>query len=228
MDDGPATIPFKVFGLQRTGTNLAIASLQANFYVESVESGAEWKHGPVEHPHRTHGGELCRFVLCVRDPYSWLTSCYRYFSSAWDTDPTVCPTFFENPAMTFSQFLRRPSYSFETPIARWNVMNAKWLDDLPQQRMVLVRLEDQFVDKVSVLRFIEVKLGLTRKLTNLVAINARVDIDVVIDGPMDVSYYRRREYLSIYSADLLGLVNGLLDPTVMRSLGYDYFREGDL
>ncbi len=73
MSELPAlVIPFKVFGPQRTGTNLMVALLTRNFFVHSLEIGAEPKHGPVEKVERQWNGTPARFVLCVKNPYAWL------------------------------------------------------------------------------------------------------------------------------------------------------------
>ncbi len=84
MTEPPApVIPFKVFGLRRTGTNLMVALLTRNFFVHSLEIGAEWNHGPVD-------------------------SCFRYFQGSLDADPTVTPQFVTNPSMSFDEFVVTP------------------------------------------------------------------------------------------------------------------------
>src|SRR6185437_7112132 len=151
---GPA-IPFKVFGLQRSGTNLMVALLTRNFHVHSLEHEAEWKHGPVRMPNRTWNGVPARFILCVKNPYAWVVSCYRYFQRSWQCDPTVAPQFQQNPSMPFDQFLRSPSYGFESPIHRWNQMHRLWLATLPTARTQVVRQEDQLTQSREVLYRIE-------------------------------------------------------------------------
>ena len=57
-------IPFKVFGLQRTGTNLMVALLTRNFVVRSLEIGAEWKHGPlIKRVRSVQCAHLCSFRM---------------------------------------------------------------------------------------------------------------------------------------------------------------------
>src|SRR5205085_704151 len=127
-------IPFKLFGLQRTGTNLMQLLLGRNFNTISCESGTEWKHGKVADPARTLHGELLRFILCVKNPYAWLDSCYRYFQRSWRADRTVAPQFKSNPTMSFPDFVRSATYNFQSPVHRWNEMNRHWLNELPLDR----------------------------------------------------------------------------------------------
>ena len=42
-----STIPLKMFGLQRTCTNVVLKGLVRNFHIDSQEIGREWKHGPI-------------------------------------------------------------------------------------------------------------------------------------------------------------------------------------
>src|SRR4051812_23752277 len=103
-------VPVKIFGLQRTGTNLAAALLSRNFQVKLIEHGTEWKHGRVGDASRTWNGSPVGFVLCVRNPYSWLVSCYRYFTKALGRDPTLPPQFAQDPPSSLESFVKSPSY----------------------------------------------------------------------------------------------------------------------
>jgi hypothetical protein len=162
MTDPPAqVIPFKVIGLQRTGTNLMVALLARNFHVHSLEIGAEWKHGPVEQPDRRWNHTPARFVLCVKDPYAWLASCFRYFRVAIGTDSTVAPQFVRNSSMPFEEFVLTPSYEFASPVHRWNHLYKLWLATLPMDGTIVVRQEDQMENQIEVMAEAQRKLGLT-------------------------------------------------------------------
>jgi hypothetical protein len=220
MTDPPAqVIPFKVIGLQRTGTNLMVALLARNFHVHSLEIGAEWKHGPVEQPDRQWNNTPARFVLCVKNPYAWLTSCFRYFRVATGADSTVAPQFVRDPAMPFEEFVLTPSYEFASPMHRWNQMYKLWLTTLPMERTVVVRHEDQLKDQIEVLAEAQQKLGLT-PLGRLQGIAERVDVEARLGAPMDRGYYLEREYLSSFSPALLECVNTVLDAQLMDRFRY--------
>lgn len=214
-------VPFKMFGLQRTGTNLMVALMLRNFDVHSLESGTEWKHGPVKMPQRTWNRQPARFVLCVKNPYAWAVSCYRYFRKAKGVDATVAPEFLAKPSMSFEEFVTGPTYGFPTPIHRWNVMYRLWLNTLPADRTVLVRHEDQLRDQVCVLKTVERRLGLVRRAAALQPIHERIDVNAKPVGPMDVRYYEERAYLRKYSPQLLEATKLLVDKSLSRQLGYD-------
>src|SRR5258708_8117767 len=145
--------PFKVFGLQRTGTNLIRALLTRNFHVGYLEESATgWKHGPSRIKDTTWNGTPIRFIVCVKNPYAWASSCYRFFRRVYDGDVTMAPQFQRDPSMSFDEFVMTPSYTFETPIHRWNEMNRLWLSTLPTERTLVVRQEDLVEDQISILQ----------------------------------------------------------------------------
>lgn len=215
-------IPFKVFGLQRTGTNLMVALMTRNFHVHSLEMGAEWKHGPVRHTERMWNNSPARFVLCVRNPYAWLYSCHRYFRRANGVDRTVAPQFKRDPSVSFEEFVLTPTYTYATPVHRWNEMYARWLRELPEDRTAVVRHDDQLEHQRSVLLAVESKLGVSRKLPELQPIDRRVDIGAHLHGSYerDQKYYLNREYMAEYSPSLLEKVNQLLDSQMLETFGY--------
>lgn len=213
-------IPFKMFGLQRTGTNLMVALMQRNFHVHSLEIGAEWKHGPLESPDRQWNGVPARFVLCVRNPYAWAVSCYRLFRRTYEGDSSVAPQFQRDPSMSFEEFAVTPTYEFETPIHRWNAMNRLWLDTLPADRRVVVRQEDQLDGQMRVLEKVEGELHLERLAPAIRMIEKRIDINAAPAGEMNRDYCIDREYMASYTPALLDRVNATLDWGLMAELGY--------
>lgn len=221
----PATamqIPFKVFGLQRTGTNLMVALMTRNFHVHSLEMGAEWKHGPVRRTERMWNDSLARFVLCVRNPYAWLYSCYRYLRRANGSDRTVAPQFKRDPSVSFEEFVITPTYTYASGVHRWNEMYARWLRELPEDRTAVVRQDDQLEHQISVLKAVEAKLGVRRRNRELQPIDRRVDVGAHLHGSFerDQKYYLNREYMAEYSPALLEKVNQLLDSEVLDTFGY--------
>ncbi|HEY8750122.1 MAG TPA: sulfotransferase domain-containing protein [Tepidisphaeraceae bacterium] len=212
-------IGFKVFGLQRTGTNLMAALLERNFHVQSLEPWTEWKHGPVRQPGLVWEGQAVRFILCVRDPYAWLGSCYRYFQKAVARDPSVPEQFRKNPSQTFEQFVTRSCYEFENPVDRWNRMNKHWWKALGSERAAVVRHEDQLQDQIPILENMERALELKRRGESLRRIRKRVDV-VPGNQPVERNYFLNREYLAEYSEHLLDFVRERLDRRVVSHFGY--------
>ena len=61
-------IPFKLFGLQRSGTNLMQLLMLSNFQVRSMERSLEWKHGRVRDAHRRVDGIPLRLDSLCQKP----------------------------------------------------------------------------------------------------------------------------------------------------------------
>jgi len=213
-------VPFKVFGLQRTGTNLIQALMLENFAVRYLtESESGWKHG-LPAAAFCHADDSTRFVICVKNPYAWLVSCYRYFRRAEGHDQTAPVEFRRNPAMSFEEFVCRPSYEFDSPVQRWNFMNRCWRMMLPADRTAVVRQEDQLHAQVQVLEAIERRFGLTRKHPELHWTQERIDVNTSSGGEMNREYYLLRQYMVQFSPSLLSNVNRTLDASLMEMLGY--------
>jgi hypothetical protein len=162
-----------------------------------------------------------RFILCVKNPYAWLVSCYRYFRSGLGADLTIPDQFVNRPDMSFTEFVMTPSYDFPTPVDRWNRMYRLWLQTLPNSRTFIVRHEDQLRDQIEVLLQAQQRLGLT-PLGRLEAIVRRVDVDEALGPPMNVNYYLCREYMHEYTRGLVKMVNATLDQKLMREFKYDF------
>jgi hypothetical protein len=217
--------PFKVFGLQRTGTNLMRALLSLNFHVEYLEEGATgWKHGPPRMAEGLWNGHPVRFVLCVKNPYAWACSCYRFFRRVCDGDVTMPPQFHRDPSMSFDEFMMTPTYTYDSPIHRWNQMNRLWLDALPSDRTLVVRHEDLLVDQLPTMQRARERLNLTPQRDQFRPIDQRIDVDASVKGDMNREYYLHREYLAEYAPSLIDHVNRLLDCELMNQLGYEIER----
>jgi hypothetical protein len=212
---------FKVFGLQRSGTNLAQHMVETNFLAQCLdEASTGWKHGPVRLPGGTLRNHPVYFVLCVKNPYAWAVSCYRYFQQSFGMDPTMPPQFIADPRMSFERFVRSPHYAFESPVHRWNVMHRLWLSTLPAGRTMVVRQEDQFDNQQVFLETIEARFGFARRESRLALIERRVDVDRAILGQMNSNYYRHKEFLRDYTADSLAWMNSVIDGELMDRFAY--------
>jgi hypothetical protein len=218
-------IPFKLFGLQGSGTNLARLLLLQAFEVASLETGHEWKHGYISAEHRgwMHDGQPVRLIICVKNPYAWLVSCYNYFVTNLGTDPTVDQGF--RRAWGFAQFVQYPSYNFKNPIDRWNSLIRHWLEFPSQPQFSEIILQESMLDaqgQQSVLARIETNQHLSRKNYKVICeTSRRVGVEMRLGERFDAEYYRQRRYLAHYSGCLLDFVNQSIDMDLFRLFGYE-------
>jgi hypothetical protein len=229
---GGCVAAFKMFGLQRTCTNVVRRALLDNFESESLEEGAEWRHGPIgEIAWRERRGQLARVVVCVRNPYAWLVSCFAYFCRYFGREDTICPSF--SPGMSFADFVHGGHYRWPSPVDRWNEMNQHWESFVAAHplRAAVVRAEDLLgiEDQIRQWTRLEVSLGLVRKVDPadgaprpLIGVRRRVNyLGQATGKEMDFDYFRRERYLAKFDGELLRTVNDRLDWRLMELFGYD-------
>jgi hypothetical protein len=206
----------KMFGLQRTGTNVVLKGLKANFYIQSVEHGREWKHGPV----KKSGEEVQCLVFCFREPLAWLASMYRFsFSGAGHG----CPHF--RRSWSFSQFLVKRHYQWDTPLDRWNEMNRHYLDWIAAhpERGIAVRCEDMLSPEQAAEQYLRIgqHFGLVHRDKVVHTFRRRITpTQRIARRPMNFDYYRERRYLAMYEPQELADVRARVDPEVVARLGY--------
>jgi hypothetical protein len=215
-----SSVFFNIFGLQRTGTNLARLSLVRNFAVKFAPRAPEWKHGPALNTARTVDGRQINFILCVKNPYAWIVSCYRYFQRHHRSDGTVALQFLANPAMSFETFVTSPTYEFKSPVHRWNEMYFHWMAVLPRDRTHIVRHEDQLTDPLRVLRDIQAKFRLVPKQMPLVTEDRHVGVGMRLGHSMDFGYYANHEYMDAFTPMLAEFVDKTLDWNLMSHFDY--------
>jgi hypothetical protein len=218
------SVPFKIFGLQRTGTNLVAELLRRNFLAKSIEPWTDWKHGRVQELVVRWKDLPVRYVICGRNPYAWLGCCYRYFKKAVGRDPTLPQQFQQNPEMSFEQFVRTASYEFRNPIDRWNHLYCHWQSALPHHRTAIVKQEDLLTNQTSVLKRLQHKLVFPARSAGLRPISKRIDIIPNNPEALRHEYFLDREYMIEYTQSLLEFVNGELDRSLLKNLGYELER----
>lgn len=216
-------IPFKLFGLQRSGTNLARWLMLHNFHVVSLEMGNEWKHGviSVDHQNWIYNGEHVRLIICVKNPYSWLVSCYNYFVTNYTADPTVDRNF--DRAWSFEEFVQSPSYHFRNPIERWNRMIRHWIEFPVCGQFTEVILHELMLDvqnQRDVLTRIEQNQRLFRRHKAVRGASQRVDIGMRLREPFESDIYLNTRYLIYYTEHLLDFVNRFVDTGLFEHFGY--------
>ncbi len=214
----------KQFGLQRSGTNLLRVLLQGNFaaVVHANEGGA--KHYEYRVP-KSLGRELdC--VVCVKDPFSWLTSFHRWYHRR---DDMTLGEFLLQPLATASSVTDQ-SYSAKDPVRYWNELNAHWLAIPVRAHRVLVsRYEDVIEDRERAVCALAAELGLERTSDEWQAPNNRLRAlkedyeagSIERNEKFDPAYYRERRYLTEFDDESLGFVRSELDCDLMDRLGYE-------
>ncbi|TWT91909.1 alpha-mannosyltransferase [Neorhodopirellula pilleata] len=203
----------KIYGLPRSCTNLISHLLRLNFATDVLQNQLGWKHGPNLwcQGDQIHGNPL-KFVICVRHPYSWLASFYRFEKQGRRTQ------------CSFADFVLGSSRTYQgrNPIDRYNLLVRMWLgmaiDPVFAQ---VVRSETIQEDQFAVLRTLERQLKLTRLNPELVDEKLRVGPDEQIrDRTFDLNYYQSQRFLSQYDDALLAQVNDRLDRDLLGSLQY--------
>jgi hypothetical protein len=220
-----STIPFKMFGLQRTCTNITRKLILNNFRVRSMEIGAEWKHGPVKEVFsRTVDGEPIRMVFMVKDPYAWAYSCYRYFQNTFRQDNTNCGHF--RKKWSFEKFVRSPHYNWQSPAHRWSVMNRHYLSAAARapDRSIVLHAERAYGDEnqKAVIAGVQMAFRLDKLSDEPWTCNKRLSHGRVTDAAMDVSHFEERRYLDKYAPEMLDHFNKGLAPGLMEELGYTF------
>jgi hypothetical protein len=226
-------IVVKQFGLQRSGTNLLKALLEANFEgVRPLGLVLGDKHGPAEwqaisawrfDPELRAKLDLndeeveeildkaarrdLRFVFTTKNPISWVISYWRYQRVKNHAQP---------PELHWDLC--------ETCLRAWRARVTQWLvfhQQLPGDRSIFLRYEDLLCQPSVCLHDIEQRFGLTRLHTELTTgfpqrtrrgTDAHHGEDLLIpDRPFDGSYYTERRYLAEYPEDLLRRVRARVE-----------------
>lgn len=220
---GEAAPSVKMFGLQRTCTNVVLKGLKANFFVTSRERGREWKHGLIGRS----GDEIPIIVCCFREPLAWLVSMYRWSFSG---DRDGCPHF--RKGWSFVDFLANRHYDWPTPLDRWNAINRhylEWLQANPE-RGIAVRSEDMMSLDDARQQYLRIgeHFSLRRRGGHVHVFKRRLNNSQVLQRrSMDFDYYTQRRYLAEYPDNMRTGVVRRADPWVLEQLGYtDLTREG--
>lgn len=216
-------VEIKQFGLQRSGTNLLRVLLQDNFdaLVHANEGGAKHYEYRVA---EVLGRELdC--VVCVKDPFSWLTSFHRWYHR---NDDTSLRHFVSQPLTTHSSVTDQ-SYSAKNPVRYWNELNAHWLGiPLREGRILVSRYEDVVEDQERSVCGLADELGLERTSARWKAPKRQLRAlkedyaagSIERRERFDPAYYRERRYLAEFDDECLDFVRSELDPELMDRLGY--------
>ncbi|MDR3402004.1 MAG: hypothetical protein P4L99_05850 [Chthoniobacter sp.] len=208
---------FKLFGLQRTATNLMKCGLVANYQVKSSERGREWKHGRIKRSAK----DGLDIVVCTRHPLAWLDAMFRFSKRSNDYDG--CEHFDKD--WSFPTFCTSPHYKWQVPLLRWNEMNRHyydWVTANPKQG-ILVRSEDLLGTHEQAEQFTRVgsHFGWERKDTIVHTYRRAVrHAGPTLGSPMNWDYYKNEEYMNVYPDELLDCLTTQIDRELAVRLSY--------
>ena len=213
--DEPGDLPrIKQFGLQRSGTNVIKWLMERHYFVWIDVNRNGWKHGFVG-----EASQSIDLILISKNVFAWLDSIFRYSHPVTAAD---------DPGI-FSRFLRSP-YIFENadapnPVAQWNLMNGHWHSlDLSPRKVVPIRYDDLVYDAEATCEKLAGKFGIERRPVVFKLPAGKMDTGWETTGetdcPMNLEYYRFKEYLKRFSDEDVEWVSGQVDSQLAMSMGY--------
>jgi len=197
---------FKVFGLPRSG-NVLLESCLAEAGGAIVKEAFGWSNGSYQ-PCPELVDLNTKFVVCVRDPASWLHAAYlaakRLHYKPVLTDPHY------NPTWSFETWLTKKTYCFQNPIDRWNKQTAEHAELVKKLNAIVVMVDSIIENPIAVIDKISehFKLGDSLKLHNTKKLKSTIDHFISDDGVFN------------YDEDTKLLVNNLVDKPLMYRLGF--------
>jgi len=219
----------KIHGLQRSGTNFIAKLIDDNFIqCKSLINAGGWKHGPYCAPWTL--GQEVHVVVIVKNPYSWLTSMYRY----WGPHKTK-PIGMDLRGANFSDFVQNrvvfedgPGvpvlFRASNPVQYWNNMNFHWSSIQMNQKSLFVFQYEQILKQPEqFLRYLELQCLLKRtpktEVCKKILEPSEENVKTGTED-FDSSYYTDKKYMSEFTPELLDFVNHQLDADLMEHLGY--------
>lgn len=185
-----------------------------------------WKH-MCPAPERIGASGLAevRFVIVVKNPYSWLLSLFRspYHVGGRDAD--------------FETFLHRRLPVMETrenigaraltPVEVWNRKGQGYLAlQAAAARAIIVPYEDFLRDEAAIIARIADRLEIARRpdFQSIASGVKRSNRSITREEYVD--YYLNERWKADLSAENIRNINSLLDPALMAALHYDFLPAG--
>lgn len=214
--------PFKMYGLQRSGTNLMHWLARRNFLLYSAERGRPWKHGPLKRfPDTDKDGKDVRLIICVKDVYAWLVSLHKWVDLPGDN--ITLRRFGLKRGMLFPEFLRHPCAGSEGPAAHWSKQNQQYLEAVEQypELTFLVQAHEllgaqaqlKVLKRMSEAWKLKPKNGKYRTEHHQMSARGHP-----LTRPARYEKYTNKTYLQHYTAADLELVNSQLSQDLMQTL----------
>lgn len=209
-----------IHGLERSGTGFCSEMLRKNTSHTVIRS--EHKHQPFDEtrysgpdPHYPVGNDLTKYIIVVRNPYSWVISYENYYMNRASLQNV-------NIKLTYNHCATRDRSCYVT---LWNSVYNKWLEDIPKfYDYSIVRYEDllEYPKETLTLIFSRLNLGGASKFT---AVNEYLNNYAGHPDKEGVfyrkDYYLKKEYMHSFSPESLATINKCLDEELMRKLGYN-------
>lgn len=221
----------KLYGLPRSATTVAKWLIEKNLEVSVLASVGGSKHGPcclMELDIEVDG-----VVIVTKNPYAWLWSLFRWASSGSGKRrkygcPKAFPTMLRRPIIS-----PNPGYRdrYPNPVVWWNMMNYHWMS-IKHERVAVLRHEDIVQTPVKAIDAIAKAFGATRKPGAFTVCEHDVRAG---QGPKDEGgdwplhkcakkfareFYRKKNYLTPFSAKDFKHVNAWLDKDLLVKVGY--------
>jgi hypothetical protein len=199
--------------------------LRSQFFAATYARNLGWKHHlpDAQHIARLPASRGVLFLLCVREPYSFLTSLYKR-------------PYHQNlpPGLSFADFLRRPwqtipqeraPSTFANPIQLWNTKHRAYLALADRLPSLLIDHRELQEGPAAVMQSIAARMGLAAPSTFQDVTESTKDQGKPKGEILD--FYRQRQWLKQYTPETLAWVNSQLDAEVMRRLNYSLLEPGE-
>tara|TARA_E500000318_G_C3548106_1_gene207643 strand:+ start:576 stop:1211 length:636 start_codon:yes stop_codon:yes gene_type:complete len=170
---------FYTFGIQRTCTNLARATVQANFWCDygNVNDFGHWswKHSSDAEQSTANLNEKTPVIFCYKKPISWVESLKKNDVDFINKNGLAKYENSTDPELIFKNSLC--SWSLPKAIDKWISFHIDWIKYLHRCNYVIMR-QDQMTHQpsvINVLSKIQYKLKLVKKIPNWTVIDRCVN-----------------------------------------------------
>jgi hypothetical protein len=201
---------YKLYGLQRTGTNLVRWLVRNNFDVRGTERGGTWKHTIIG---KEGNDKDIAILICYKDIWAWLVSMYRYSKGAHDG--SNCKKF--NKEWSFEEFCHNQHYTWQNPIERYFEVNENYINFfnthydrcfLFNSLLMMTPIQQELtINSVSMKFRWEFQEGLTEIKTQIKRVNNTCTLN---KHDFNFDYYKNEEYMNLYTPELKDWIRSLI------------------
>jgi len=192
----------KVFGAQRSGNNLLLWLLKANYDVRLSGSAASGcKHGLYVVPNKI--GRHLHMIIIAKHPFEWLPSFHR-----WEVAHDRAPK-------QFNAFVRNCH-----PIRYWNGRYEHWLSiDNGGLKKIKVRYDDLIYSQKQTCDRIAKAIGFSRTKGKFQStVKKMTTRNHPGSSKFDPSYYLKQKYLDLYDRELFRFVRERIDWSIVKRM----------
>jgi hypothetical protein len=225
---------FKLFGLQRSGTNYIKWLIESNFKeVNVLQNGLGRKHFPplekidwkgkewnnfcspkysnqeIKEIYKAYLNDRLFFILAVKDPFAWFISFLKHIKIEINE---------ENIDKGIKNYINL-----------WNTRNKEFLNinNLKEYKKVkLVKYEELICDCPKILEEFRSCFNLEKRYDDWQNTCFRTNMGgefsvKTLNFPFDASFYREKRYMNFFSKEQIKLINRLLDKQLINALKYE-------